>query len=330
MARHVVVVAVSAACGGSLGIKEVIDGPSNDEDGGVRDAAALAESGGDAALPCRSRPWAAPRLVDGVSTTRDDGSPTLSNGENELIFASRRSIDGGVGSFELRIARRGAVTDPFGASERLPGANSDAEDSFPSMTPDGLTLVFVSSRQGSGSARLFHAERPSTGVDFSAARPIAWFDGGPSNPLLEAAFPSITPDRSTLYFSGRDLELYRVYRAELLGSGDYGAPVREESLDDTASSVAFLLSQDRLTFFVSRATDAVHSSIHSAVRATTTEPFGKLEPVEALNEGAVEAHVGWLSADNCRLYLSRRRADAPDFDIYVAERQPQGLSRSHD
>jgi hypothetical protein len=103
--------------------------------------------------------------------------------------------------------------------------------------------------------------------------------------------------------------------------------VHEESIDDSRSSMAFVMSTDRLTLFVSRSDGDGRYLIHSAMRASVEDPFGPLMPVDVLNSGAVDARMGWLSPDGCRSYLTRRSASAggqadDDVDVYSSERQP--------
>lgn len=290
------------------------------------DAQGGAEAAGDGEeRPCRLRPWAPPRRVEVVSTPLEEGAPSLTPDELSIVFHARRSHDDGA-RYELWTAKRATRTSPFSAPERIAAPGSDADDAYPTMISDGLTLMFASRRlDASGPYRLFRAERPDVSLPFEAAVTVPSPDDAVAKswPAGSAVYPSLTPDRTALHFSvdqGGD-DFYRVYRADLNDIGELGAPVREESVDDAKSSLAFVLSADRLTLLVSRGEEDGLYRIHSAVRASVDEPFGPLAPVDALNEGAVDARVGWLSPDGCRAYLARRDA-SDDVDVYTSERQP--------
>jgi WD40-like Beta Propeller Repeat len=280
----------------------------------------------DINAPCRLRPWATPRRVEIVSTPLEEGAPSLTANELAIVF-DRSPLDGGT-RHELWTAKRDTPAAPFSTPERLTGASSDADDAYPALTSDGVTLVFASRRlDEAGPYRLFRAERPDVTVSFNAATPIASPDAGSAGwPAGSAIYPFLTPDRTRLYFAADKGDgFYRIHRSERLANGEVGAPVREESVDDAKSSLAFVMSADRLTLFVSRSNGDDRYLIHSAVRASINDPFGPLLPVDALNAGAVDARVGWLSPDGCRSYLTRRSAlgdgGADDnVDIYESER----------
>ena len=279
-------------------------------------------------MPCRERRWAEARRLDAVSSTFEDGAPTLTADELTLVF-HRRAAAGDGGRYELWTTTRKSRAEAFPPPERLADVGSSADDAYPMLTSDGVTLLFASRRlDPDGPFRLFRAERPDVVVGFSPATPVEPADaeaaGWPSRES-SALYPSLTPDRTSLYFSASDgpRELYRIFRSERLESGDFAAPVPEMPAHETISSVAFVMSSDRRTAFVSRGPEGGPYWIHAAVRPDASEPFGPFHPVDELKGG--DTRAGWLSPDSCRLYLAKRRADAADpndFDIYVADRRP--------
>lgn len=277
--------------------------------------------GGETGAPCHQRAWAPPRRVD-VGSAALEGSPTLTPDERALVFHVREPHDAGP-RHELWWATRKTRADRFSTPERFEDVSSDADDAYPALTSDGVTLVFASRRlDPAGPYRLFRAERPDVTVSFSAPVAIEADEAWPAGSLV---YPSLTADRTALYFSAGDDEdgHFRVYRSEWLVDGGFGTPVREGAVDDAASSLSFVMSVDRLALFVSRADGEGRYLIHTAVRADVAAPFGPLTPVDALNAGAVDARMGWLSPDGCRAYLSRQGADG-EVEIHASERRPEG------
>ena len=84
-----------------------------------------------------------------------------------------------------------------------------------------------------------------------------------------------------------------------------------------------VVSADRLTlYFATERTDAGTKGsfdIWVAHRTTVTGAFSTPTPLPELSSAAIET-PGWLSADNCRMYLESDRLGT--MDIFVATRQP--------
>jgi hypothetical protein len=274
-------------------------------------------------LPCHLRPWSAPERTEISSTTLEEGAPSLTPDELAIVFHVR-PLNDPAARYELRTATRASRDAPFSNPVRLTGKLVGDDDAYPTMTSDGMTLVFVSRRPDrEGLDRLFRAERPELTVSFGPAEPIAVDAEVSAWPDVSVSHPFFTRDRSTLYFAA-DPEgsgVSRIYRSSR--GYEFGPPVREESVDDARSSLAFVLSADHLTMYVSRRTEAGGYLIHSAARASLEEPFGPLGPVAALNAGAEDTRMGWLSPDGCRCWLTRRNTSgaAGDVDLYSSERR---------
>src|SRR5690606_29966275 len=65
----------------------------------------------------------------------------------EMWFGSSRG--GTQGGLDLMVSTRSSTTAPWAAPIFAPGVNSPDSDASPSLTADGLTLYFLSSRIGS-------------------------------------------------------------------------------------------------------------------------------------------------------------------------------------
>jgi ribosomal protein L24E len=88
-----------------------------------------------------------PDLVAGANSAADDGQPNVRRDGLELFFFSTRS--GGLGLADLYSATRSSASDPWSAPVNLGSSvNSTAADTRPSLSWDGTTLYFGSTRPG--------------------------------------------------------------------------------------------------------------------------------------------------------------------------------------
>ena len=82
-----------------------------------------------------------------VNSSYNDRSPCISPNGLLLIFRSNRP--GGFGDSDLYVTRRATTEDDWGAPVNLGSSvNSTSYDAYPSVSSDGLTLFFASTRPG--------------------------------------------------------------------------------------------------------------------------------------------------------------------------------------
>ena len=140
-----------------------------------------------------------PTRVPNVSSSSsgvEDWDPDISTDGLSLFFGSNRP--GGEGVADLWVSTRPTIDDPWGAPVNLgPTVNSPDEESDPSLSADGLTLYFKSSRPGGfGGLDLWFTTRPT--IDDTWAVPV---NLGPTvNSPYEETDPSISADGLSLYF----------------------------------------------------------------------------------------------------------------------------------
>lgn len=92
-----------------------------------------------------------PELVPGVNSPFDDGHPNVRRDGLEIFFYSPRpDLDGAQGGNDIHMATRASTDDAWSTPVNL-GAdvNSPASETRPSLSWDGTTLYFGSSRQDS-------------------------------------------------------------------------------------------------------------------------------------------------------------------------------------
>jgi Tol biopolymer transport system component len=110
--------------------------------------------------------YGAPGLAAGLNTAQDDFRPNVRRDGLEIFFDSNRP--GGIGGIDLWTATRASTSDPWSAPSNLGSdVNSSANDLRASLSWDGTTLYFGSTRAGGeGSQDLYVTTRPKlTGSD---------------------------------------------------------------------------------------------------------------------------------------------------------------------
>jgi Tol biopolymer transport system component len=101
---------------------------------------------------------------------------------------------GGQGKSDIWLAERSSATDTFSAPRELSELNTSAHEGGMTLSPDGLTIIFVSDRAGgSGDTDLWTATRAQATDAFSV----------PSN--LGAVNSSAADDDPKLSSDGREL-----------------------------------------------------------------------------------------------------------------------------
>ena len=130
------------------------------------------------------------------SVGAEDTLQTISADGLTIIFTSFR--EGGFGRADLYQATRVSIEEPFGPAVNLgPEVNTSAMDNFPSISSDGLTLYFASTRTGgAGNFDLYQATRATINDEFGNVMNL-----GPSvNTASIERGPNISADGLTMYF----------------------------------------------------------------------------------------------------------------------------------
>jgi Tol biopolymer transport system component len=145
--------------------------------------------------------WSIPiNIGPSVNTSDEDRGPSVSADGRTLYFCSNRT--GSSGPYDLWATSRITTNDPWGEPVNLgPAINSPAVDASPSISPDGLSLFFMSSRPGGyGNWDAWVATRATTDSDWGTPLNL-----GPkiNTPAFDGTV-TLSADGSTLYFmSGR-------------------------------------------------------------------------------------------------------------------------------
>jgi len=146
--------------------------------------------------------WGPPMPLGSIVNSRpaDRAFPSISHDGLQLYVSEYSgSAPGGFGGADLWVSMRPTISDAWSAPQNLgPIVNSSANERYPSISVDGLLLLFNSNRPGGfGGDDMWIARRSAE--DDSWAPPV---NLGPLvNTSSHEAGPSISSDGRTLYFS---------------------------------------------------------------------------------------------------------------------------------
>lgn len=250
------------------------------------------------------QPVGVPRTVPGLEAFAGY-SPTLNSKLTEIVFACDAG-DGEERNLDLFRASRDKPADTFRKPERLVVCSTSDTETDPTLSPDGLELIFVRSTQF-GDCELWRAVRES---------PTSTF---PDPELVEipklSAVEGVQFDSPQLIHNGGDL-IVRVFRYTSRGStSSYILAPRdslEESFGPGESLPAYIeqarhfLTSDGLRAFVSR-----YHTIQLCCRPSHDAPFsapGKLDVLNATRIGHAEGPV-WVSPAEDFLFYCTTVAD---------------------
>lgn len=259
---------------------------------------------------CSDDPWMRPVQVLSISDN-DVRHPTVT-ADSLLMYVSVR-VDGT--DFDLFESSRASVRDAWSAPTPIPALSSTPGiEADPEVSPDGLTLWFISTRNGN----------PDIFVSFRERRSMPW--GAPiAIPELDVAAemgPSVSSSgRSMLFSSNRTgtWELFLTTRTDAEASWGTPVPLAEASTGELDFGPTE--SADGLEIYFTHTPDGVNSrSIYVSRRASPFTAFEPAVPAWDLDaEGDNESP--WL-ADDCRvIYFSRRSPPQTGrYEIYMATR----------
>jgi TolB protein len=160
-----------------------------------------------AARPALAADFAAPTLVAGINGPDDDHLPWLSPDELTMLWETNRP--GGVGGFDIWIARRAFRSDGFSNIAPLNGVNGASTDGRAVLSRDELTIYFTSERpDGMGRLDLWLAARSTREDSFSQLTNLASLNssGLDQDPFLSA------DERELMFASDRDGQM-RLWRS---------------------------------------------------------------------------------------------------------------------
>jgi Tol biopolymer transport system component len=260
-----------------------------------------------AAAPTFS-PWSVPvNLGTLVNSTANEQGPAISRDGLSLFFGSARS--GGFGDFDIWVAHRTCVSDPWSVPTNVLALNSTSLDSLPTLSPDEHWIFFTSSRPGGfGDADLWAAYRSNRRDDIGWETPINL--GSVVNSTAFEAAPEFTRRRGVvdpLFFFARgpNNTALDIWMSQVSRDGTLSPPAPVTELNSTASDARASVRSDLLEiFFYSNRTGGVGlNDLWTSTRRKVTDPWSPPTNVGApVNTTFNEVHPE-LSRNRRTLYF---------------------------
>jgi len=234
-----------------------------------------------ATIPNLSRGTAIP--LPGFDQVGNAFSPALSADMKTIVFA--QFLESSTG-YDLYIATRENVDDPFETPVLISGCQSVECDAYPTLSPDMLELIFVRS---DNDPHLLRSVRPTIHDEFGAAEPC----GTLCDPESEEAVttPQLIAGGTQLFYGCRRLDpIGRRLGIATRNAQDEFEPAHR--LISTHTLPMMFLSTDLL-----RAYSSGPGGIHLAIRQSTSHSFGNgLIWADSAVAGEVEGPL-WVSPE---------------------------------
>ncbi len=252
-----------------------------------------------------------------------DGAPSTPADGLSLFFGSFQPHT--PGHTDIWMTTRRSIADDWGIPIPLgPTVNSSAEESWPSISLDGLSLYFCDgfSRQkfrpdGYGNGDIWVTRRTRDSDSWDPPENL----GPPVNTRYSEVCPFIWSDGCTLLFSSNrpggsgNWDLWITTRESINDKWD--EPLHLANVNSSNSELGPAMSPDGLVLLFQRGL-ANTSELWMAARRTVDEPFGPPEKVATpVNSPYYEDASARFSADGSTLYFgSTRPGGCGDYDMW--------------
>jgi len=255
--------------------------------------------------------------------TTAEGCPFVAPDDRTFFIASNRNTGYGL---DIYMSTRESADAPWGTPVNL-GApvNSTANDFCPTMTRDGHTLYFVSTRavgvQGvdwCGGGDIYVTRRRDDGT-WDAPQNLGCEVNSAADEF--SPFPINEPGAGPMLYFSSTRPGYgaggNLYRAESHG-GAFADPQLVPGVNSLVDDGQPNLRRDALELFFYSARGG-HNDIYVSTRASVRDDWSTPAPVAAANSGASETRPS-LSWDGSRLYFGTTREGSNDVWVVARSR----------
>jgi WD40 repeat protein len=263
-------------------------------------------------------PVEVPGLGPSTVLAKSVGGMRLSSDYQTAYFEATNGPDNvGYGYDDLYTASRDSPTSAFAYVALMVGSgiNTQADQFDPTVSGDGLTLVFASGKPAGDPVHLYYGVRALRSEPFTGMGPM--IDVNDLSATYDES-PFLREDGLALYFASsrvaaNNMDVYRSERQATIDSGSpaFGSPVPVLHINTTFSELAPVVTPDDLViYFASDRTGTNAQGQHHiwmASRNSTNDPFSQPINVSELNSSATELPT-FVTRDRCVLYFASTRS----------------------
>lgn len=248
---------------------------------------------------------------------QDQFSPRLSADELTIYYGQYPGSTGTdvAPAADVFSATRSSVADPFPPGSALSDiSTSHLEEDF-SVSSNGLTAFYTTNRLNTSSCAsatgicIAKVSRPTVTAGFSGA---ALFINNPG----EQRYPYAVGTKPNVYYAARS----STTQSWDITSDNPGATFN--GVNGPGVDTSPVITPDELVLYFASDRDSdggTNLDIYVAKRAKNTDPFGTPTRVAGLSTDADEL-PGYVSADGCRLYLTRDDGSSGGLNLYSASK----------
>jgi serine/threonine protein kinase len=247
-----------------------------------------------------------------INSPKEDGTPSISNDGLEMYFYSNRAGCIGDVNQDIWVAKRETKQDPWGSPSNL-GAkiNSPGVDMNPQLSPDGLSLYFVSNRpRGYGQTDIYEIRRATTKSPWSEPNNL----GPVVNSSAWDTDPAISADNLVLYFTSSrsggygGTDIWRATRkttkdpweAPIAMAPAINSPSTDENPYVSSDGLVFIFSSDRPGGFG-------RSDIYLSRRQTTYQAWSQPLNLGPVVNSRTNDFVSFISPSDSAIFFSSAR-----------------------
>ncbi len=265
----------------------------------------------DAAPTARCSPTGAfvpPIALTALDSAGEDLGARFSPDENSLVM-SRTSNN----QWDIYSSSRATEGGTFSAPQIVAAANTIYNDIWPSLSPDGLSLLFTSNRLNQSAYSPWISKRASLTATWSTPVSVKGSTSGDDHPFFANAH--------SMYFTRTPtMGSADIYRADIDASGAISniAAVLG-GVNSAAIEVVPVVSADELRIYFGRH-NGTDFDIYTASRSAISDGFGAATPVDGLADPGSDQLPSWASADGCDFYYSSNAAGSMATDLFLVTR----------
>ena len=306
----------------SLGVRALRTGWFLGQAAALMACTPFAEDASDAGRACDlAKPFGPPSIVRGFEPQVEPNLPAGLRLSPDLLTGYYNAYGPGFVYPNLYFVTRPTLADPFDPnSKKLLWSLPPNHEQGPTVSGDGLTLLFEQGPQDDLTLHIYSAHRASVGDSFGDAELLSSVDSlGIAGVSDFSAF--LREDGQVLYFASN--------RASP-GSADndiywcpaFGSPLPVNELNSSVDDEAPVVTPDDLTIYFAstRPPSDGGPRVWTATRTSTSEPFSTPAIVQELNEPGTTLLPTFVTRDGCTLYFDGLLSSSAERTVYVAQK----------